>query len=500
MRHTLGYNMRSIDYIIFSLYLVMVIGIGILCRSKKHSVKEFFLAGRSLGWFPVGISIMVTAFSAINFNSFPTEVIGYGFYVVTSIPIFFLVALPIVKIFIPFFYKLNSASAYEFLEKRFNVNVRCLASGLFIFWRTLWMSVILYSTAQILSLITNINLPWLIIICGLTATGYTAFGGIRAVIWTDVAQFAVLFGGILFAVIFTVMHIDNGIHGTVDTALQGGLFKPFIPFDPKYFSFDPTIRISFWSCLIGVFVAFLIRYGADQMVIQRYLTTKSLKAAQAGFCLNIICAVISISLLAAFGVVIYAYSVDNNIINAGEKLINPLKHMAILIKSFKYGGCGLLAAGLIAATMSSIDSGINACSAAYFCDFHQRFLSKNKNEDQKWRFSVLLSLILGILSILMALSCIVLLGNQKSVFVIVNKVVNGLGSPLLAIILLAIYSKKIKPMSVFRGGIAGIILSIIVIIFVSNLALHYYAVVNLLITLLACYIFNIFEKKRNIPH
>ena len=480
--------MHLIDYIIFSLYLVLVIGIGLICRGKKHSVKEFFLAGRSMGWFPVGISIMITSFSAINFNSFPTEVIGYGFYVVTSIPIFLLVAFPITKIFLPFYYKIESASAYAFLENRFNLNVRCLASGLFIFWRLLWMSVILYSTAQILSMITGFNLVVVITVCGIVATAYTAFGGIRAVIWTDVAQFFVLFGGIIFAIIFTVLQIDNGISGAFTSGIDGGLFKPFYPFDSQYFSLDPSIRMSFWSIVIGVFVAFLIRYGADQMVIQRYFTTKSLKAAKTGFWLNIICAMFLISLLAVFGVVIYAYAVDSNIINSGDNLVNPLKHMALLIRSFKYGGCGLLAAGLIAATMSSIDSGINACTAAYFCDFHQKFNPEIGEENKSWRFSVILSVVLGVFSIVMALGCNYILGSQKSVFVIVNKVINGLGSPLLAIILLAIFSKKIKPTSVFIGGIIGVGVSIFTIVYIDNLALHYYAVLNLILTIFFCYL------------
>ena len=482
--------MNYLDYTIFIIYLLVVIGIGLICRSKQHSVKEFFTANRSLGWLPVGISIMITAFSAINFNSFPSEVIGYGFYVVTSIPVFFIVALPVTKIFIPFFYKIESASAYEFLETKFNLKVRCLASGLFIFWRVLWMSVILYSTAQILSLITGFELPLLIIICGACATFYTAFGGIRAVIWTDVAQFIVLFGGILFAVIFTALHIKGGISTMFSSACSGGIFKPFYPFDPHYFSFNPTIRISFWSCLFGVFTAFLIRYGADQIVIQRYFTTKTLKAAQKSFYLNIFCAAFSISLLALFGVAIYAYSVDKNIISQGMHLTNPLKHMALLIKSFQYGGCGLLAAGLIAATMSSIDSGINSCSAAYYCDFHKRFISKNDAEAGNWKFSIGLSIFLGALCIMLALLCIKFLGNQKSVFVIVNKIVNGLGSPLLAIIILAIFTKKIKPNAVFFGGFLGLITSIIILITVKNLALHYYAVVNFLITILLMFLLN----------
>jgi SSS family transporter len=488
--------MNSYDITVCIAYFILIIGIGIVAKGKNHTTKDFYLAGRSMNWFPVGLSVMITVFSAINFVAVPKEVAVYGLYVITALPVFILVAIPITRYFIPRFYRLGSVSAYEFLEECFDVKVRCLASGMFIFWRMLWMAVILFATAKILALVTGISLPVLIIICGAVAMAYTAIGGIRAVIWTDVAQFMVLFGGLVTIIVVTIAGSRAGFSGILETTHGQGLLKPFSPFDAKFFSPDPTIRISFFSCLIGVFVAFLTRYGADQIVIQRYSAAKSLRAAQTSFWWNVICAIVSIALLGVFGLVLFNYASEHNLLTAHNTLKAPLKVIKAIIISLPYGGCGLLVAGLLAATMSSIDSGINACSAAWFSDFHQRFFEKEPETCKDCRYSIYLTLTIGCLSILLALLCMRFLGHSQTIFVMINKVIHGLGSPLLAVMLLAMFTKRVSPAAVFRGTLLGFICSILTVTLIHGLALHYYAVLNLLITLSLCLAFNVFKKQR----
>ncbi len=490
--------MNLYDIIVCVVYFVLIILIGIIAKGKNHTTRDFYLAGRSMSWFPVGLSVMITVFSAINFVAVPQEVAVYGLYVMVSLPVFILVAIPVTRYFIPRFYQQGSVSAYEFLEQRFDVKVRCLASGMFIFWRMLWMGVILFATAKILTLITGFSLPLLIIVCGVVAMAYTAWGGIRAVIWTDVAQFIILLTGLIMIIVILVVRSKNGLDGMLATTRSHGLLKPFSPFDPGFFSPDPTIRISFFSCLIGVFVAFLTRYGADQIVIQRYSTAKSLQAAKTSFWWNIICAMFSISLLGIFGLLLYNYAAEHNLLTPHKTLAAPLKIIKIIFSTLPYGGCGLMVAGLLAATMSSIDSGINACSAAWFSDFHQRFFEKTQEEGREWRYSIYLTLTVGSASILLALLCMAFLAQSNTVFVMINKIIHGLGSPLLAIMLLAILSKRISAKAVFQGTIYGLICSILTICLIKGLALHYYAVVNLVITLGLCYMLHfldIYRKK-----
>ena len=121
-------------------YLLVLLGIGWHFRSAGKDGTSFFLAGRSMGYFPIGLSVMVTTFSALNYLAFPGEVYSYGLYVLISLPVFFLAAIPIVYVWMPFFHRMKLVSVYEYFEKRFDWRVRALASGLFICWRLFWMS------------------------------------------------------------------------------------------------------------------------------------------------------------------------------------------------------------------------------------------------------------------------------------------------------------------------------------------------------------------------
>lgn len=453
--------------------------------------KRVFIASGSLGWFPLGISIMVTMLTAVNFAAFPTEIFKNGCYILICLPIFIIVAFPVNKYFITFFRKQNRSSAYAFLEETFDVKTRCLGSILFMFWRLLWMAVALYASARILSSIIGMPLWLLILLCGTVTVFYTAFGGLRAVIWTDVAQFFVLFGGIISALLMVSITTDGGFGGIFTNAFEHGIFKPVVPYDPAFFSFDPGIRITFWSGVSGTLVAFLARYGADQMVIQRYSAAKSLSEARKSFAFNIFCILTVLILLVVFGMALHSYAVHNDMLG---RFPHPMKYLAALIKAMPFGGGGLLAAGLLAATMSSVDSGVNACTLAWTKDFYHRFYNKNEVSTRThMRYSVYFSILFGVLIIALAELFIVVFGRQQSIFVMVNKVINGFGSPLLVLIILGMIKRRPAASSVFWGVLAGALFSISTGFWFERLALHYYAVLNLLVTFAFCYVLEFFR-------
>jgi len=480
--------MSPLDYCILLIYLLVVLSIGWLAARRTGQDDEFFLAGRGMGWLPIGLSVMVTSFSAINYLAIPSEIFGYGLYVIVSFPVFFLAAWPISKVWMPYLHGLQVTSVYEILEKRYDVRVRSLASGLFILWRFFWMATALYASGKIMGALTGWPQWSLILLCGLIATGYTFIGGMRAVMWTDVAQFFVLFGGIALGVALSFR--QNGLD-VFHQAFDGGRLLPFAPLEGSFFSLDPRIRMTLWSGLIGTSVTFMARYGADQVVMQRYLTAKSLKAAQKGIWLNALASVVSLSLLTLFGLAIYAnacrlgaFAADNGLsLPAAQRQAMALKQLSQLIRSFPAGVAGLIVAGLLAATMSSIDSGVNACAAAYVTDFQKRFSWKTISPK-------ILSLSIGFVSTALALLLIPAIGKSNSVFAIVNKFVNGLGSPLLCLMLLGMFSKKTNSSGVFVGGIIGLFASLAISFWLKPLALQYYAVANLLVCLAACYVFS----------
>ena len=484
--------MHPVDFVVFYSYLAIIVSIGIIMRRRKlRSEKEFFLASGSLSWFPLGISIMVTMLTAVNFAAFPIEIFKNGCYILICLPIFIIVALPVNKYFISFFRKQQQGSAYAFLEGTFDVKTRCLASILFMFWRLLWMSVALYASSRILASIVEVPLWLLILLCGTMTVAYTAFGGLRAVIWTDVAQFFVLFDGIIIALMLVSITTEGGFAGIFTNAFEHGIFKPAAPYDPAFFSFDPTIRTTFWSGVSGTMVAFLARYGADQMVIQRYSAAKSLAEARKSFVFNIFCVLTVLLLLVVFGMALHSYAVHTKILG---RFPQPMKYLAILIKSLPFGAGGLMAAGLLAATMSSVDSGVNACTMAWTKDFYHRFYNKSEVSTRThMRYSVYFSIIFGVLIIALAELFIVVFGRQQSIFVMVNKVINGFGSPLLVLVVLGMIKRRPTANSVFWGVLFGALFSISTGFWFKQLALHYYAVLNLLVTFALCYALEFFR-------
>ncbi|MDD5726994.1 MAG: sodium/solute symporter [Victivallales bacterium] len=490
--------MHTADFIIFYAYLAAILLVGLLMRRKQRSEREFFLAGRSLGWFPLGISIMVTMLTSVNFAAFPIEIFQNGCYVLIALPPFIIAAFPVARIFIPFFRRQNQTSAYAFLEETFDVKTRCLASLIFMLWRIVWMAVALYASARILAAVTGDRLWLLILICGGLTLTYTAAGGLRAVVWTDVAQFFIILGGIAAGLIMAAKVTPGGFGGMFSNAFHHGVLRPLTPYDPAFFSLDPTIRITFWSGISGATVAFLARFGADQMVIQRYFAAKSLPDARKSFVFNIGCVLLTLGLLVIFGMAVHAYAV-----HAGSmgKFSQPMQYLVSLIKSLPYGGTGLMAAGLLAATMSSVDSGINACAMAWTKDFHHRFFTRN-HADREFhiRYSVYFSVIAGILIIALAEAFIPVFGRRQSIFVMVNQVINSLGSPLLAVVIFGMLKRRPGADSVFWGVLGGTLFSIFFSLGVKNLALHYYAVINLLVTFGLCLVLNRLLPAGNKPN
>ena len=443
-------------------------------------------------WIAALLLSILVAFSAINYTAFSGEVFGHGLYVFLCLPVFIFVAIPVIKVIMPFYHSMQLYSVYDYLENRFDKNVRLLGSILFIFWQLFWVATVIYVPCKVLSALTGYSTTSFILIAGIFATAYTMAGGIKAVIWTDVLQFFVLFGGIVLSVIFTSLAVPGGFSGIFKICLSGGLMKPFYPFDPQMFSFDPHVRITLWSCWIGTLTAFLARYGVDQVVVQRYFTAKSLKNAQRGFHLNYITAILVLVSLGILGFAVFAFMKTSGMPGSHGEL--PIDYFSQFVQALPAGMTGLIIAGLFAATMSSLDSGINSLTTVFVVDIYQKIKpSKILSEMAANR---LFTLFIGLIATILALN----VGRLGSIFEIANKIINGFGSPLLAIFILGMFSKRANSRGMIMGGIAGAVWSAYVSFTVQNLALHYYAVINLLGTLFLCYFFSlVFQGRSNRP-
>ena len=210
MVHTLS----PTDYTVMLAYIVGVTLLGLHFYRSQNSTEDFFLAGRRMSWFPVALSIIATNFSAISFMGIP------GIVYKTNLQIYMagLVVLPLslplaIFLFVRFFHRLNLYTAYEYLERRFNTGIRTVGSTLFILLRLSWLATVIYVPSLALSAVTNIPLVPCIIGIGLLSTFYTTMGGMKAVIWTDVAQFFVMIGSMAAIIIVLLVAFQWDVGG-----------------------------------------------------------------------------------------------------------------------------------------------------------------------------------------------------------------------------------------------------------------------------------------------
>lgn len=263
--------MRSLDWAIVVAYLIYVVWDGI--RMTKHTgTKEgYFLANRGLPWWAVGLSVMATQLSAITLVGTTGQAYSDGMRFIQ-----FYYGLPLAMIIlcvtvVPFFHRANVFTAYEYLEKRFDVKVRILTSFFFLISRGLGVGTIISAPSIVLSIVFGWNLTATIFAIGLSTTIYTVFGGVQAVTWTDVKQMVIIFFGlgVCFVVILwsfpTGVSLGDGLH------LAGSLGK----LNMVDTTFDLKEKYTIWSGLIGGLFLMLGYFGCDQSQVQRFLTAKS---------------------------------------------------------------------------------------------------------------------------------------------------------------------------------------------------------------------------------
>lgn len=557
----------AVDYGVLALYLVAMVAIGAYFSRQQKTSQDFFLAGRSMSWFPVGLSVMATLLSALSYSGIP----GAGYYFGLKfilMPVAVWLTLPVlVWLVLPLYQGLKLYSVYEYLELRFDASTRYLGSLLFVLWRLLWLGGVLYAPCKVLVAAAGLDIPmWvLLLVLGLVSTGYTFLGGMKAVIWTDVIQAIVMVGGLVLIIGSVWMQLDGG-HERIWQVTRGlGRDQAVEP------TFDWTKQWPIWGILPHFAISMLSFYVADQITAQRFLTAKSLKAARQSFVLNCVSVSIMVPALAYLGIALLAYyhdhpeevkpewvvNLDNSesphnkgtSITSGGKQAKPLIDSEtdrvdkaavdqliaerrllhpnskepfespdevvdrltgeikvenlmmrlpppadgslrrgeivlhknaqdqlmphFITRNLALGVAGLILAALFAASMSSMDSGLNSICTLLIMDFHRRLgwgrawlagrLNKpidQLDEADELRLARPLVLIIGLAATVFSLGMV----HIDSIWDIMVKIVNTVGGPLLAVFLLGIVTRRATAKSALIALISGTVFTICLIL------------------------------------
>jgi len=355
-----------LNYAVLGVYLAALVGMGIYFSRRERTTDDFFKAGGRVPWWAAGISIFGTQLSAITFMAIPAKTFATDWrYLWLNVAIV-LVAPVIIYLILPFFRRLNVTTAYDYLERRFNLAARLIGSIMFMALHLGRIGIVLFLPSIALSVVTGIDVETCILVMGLLSITYTVLGGIEAVIWTDVLQVLVLLGGALLCLGMIVFGLPEGPGELVRMAGEAGKLEVFD------FRFDLTTP-TFWVVLVGGLAQVFISYGSDQTVIQRYLTTRDEASAGRGIWTNAALCIPATALFFSVGTALYVFYVSR------PGLLNPTIENAdavfpwYIVTRLPEGVAGLLIAGVFAAAMSSLDSSMNSIATAVTTDWYGRF-------------------------------------------------------------------------------------------------------------------------------
>jgi solute:Na+ symporter, SSS family len=274
--------MRPLDWIVMFGWLAFIVSYGLYRGRGSSTMNKYLLAGKSMPWYAMGLSIMATQASAITFISTTGQSYTDGMRFVQ-----FYFGLPVAMVIlcataVPIFHRANVYTAYEYLEHRFDAKTRSLVSLIFLIQRGLAAGLSLYAPAVVLSIILGWPDRVTTIVMGVLVMTYISFGGIKAVTWADVQQMTLILCGLLLAFVLAIHLLPRNVSFGDAVSLAGIAGK----LNPVTFNFSWDDRYNVWSGLIGGMFLALAYFGCDQSQVQRYLTGKSVTHSRLSLLLN----------------------------------------------------------------------------------------------------------------------------------------------------------------------------------------------------------------------
>ncbi|MGE4285625.1 MAG: sodium/solute symporter [Phycisphaerae bacterium] len=414
-----------LNYSILGVYMFSVLLVGFLCTRKSESAEEYFLAGRNMPALVVAMSMFASLTSAVTFMGVPQIAYSDNVSVILGVAVSPIVAPILITLFYPVYWKNKVTTSYDYIALRFGERARHTASGMFILARLGWLGTVIYAPSLALNISTGIPVKLAILLMGAVATVYTIFGGLKAVLWTDVLQFIVLVGGAIW--IALGLGIEQGFANVIRASADAGKFDIF------HFGIDFT-KMTAVSAMVSFFLIFTHDYGVDQITVQRLISVKSFRGLSGAVIFNSIVDVVINALLLFIGLGLFVKY-------APSALPDGINGAAILpwhiVSSLPDGISGVMIAGIFAAAMSSMDSGLNSISTVIVNDFSRNPKKSDKAKVQAGRW---LTLVFGIFATVAAFYA----GSIGHIVKAWSSFMALFAAPLLALFVLGLLVKKAR--------------------------------------------------------
>lgn len=444
--------MRSLDLAVIVLYAVAMLAVGRYYKSRVQTSDDYLLGGRTMNPVMIGLSLFATLTSTLSYLAYPGEMIKNGPMMFAQLTAFPIVMLIVGWVLIPRIMKQEVTSGYELLEKRLGLSGRLLGATMFMVLRIVWMSAILYATSnKVLVPLLGLDpfwAPFVSVAMGVITLIYSAEGGMRAVVVTDAMQSLIMCAGAVVVVVVVTVDL-GGVGAWWPQAWAEHWQEPV-------FWFRTDVRATFMGAFLYMLFWMTCTCGADQMAIQRYLSTRDAKSARRSFGVHLLTEVLMSLLLALVGLAVLGYFTTHpEELAEGKALIDQADELLpqFVVKVLPAGLAGLVIAAMLSAAMSSLSSGMNSASAVITTDFMNRLQKQQWSQHESVRVTRIASVIIGVVAVLLSMFVGQLAANLLD---LCFKVVNLLTAPLFVLFFLALFVPWAKP----RGGIAATLASV----------------------------------------
>jgi SSS family solute:Na+ symporter len=514
--------MHLIDWAVVVAYILWIVIDGLRRARGTDRVEGYFLANRSLPWWAVGLSVMATQMSAVTLVGTTGQAYATGLRFVQ-----FYFGLPLAMILlsltvVPFFHRAKVYTAYEYLERRFDVRTRSLASFLFLMGRAFSLGVTLAAPAVVISAILGWRLPITVFVICVPMIFYTSFGGVQAVAWSDVKQMFVIVSGMIAAVVVLVLGIPSGVSVAQALHLAGATGR----LQAVDFKFDVRETYTFWSGMIGGLFLMLAYFGCDQSQVQRYLTAKSIDEARHSLMMSAFVKIPLQMLILGAGVLVFIFylfqpppmlfnraydaqvasgprgaqyaSLERDFAGAievrraaaqrgdrseflaadghvrdiraraaalvreasGDERYTDVNYVfpTFITTRMPIGLVGLMIAAIFAAAMSASAGELNALATATIIDFYRRHFVRGAPDSHYLRVSKVATVSWGLFACVVAMYA----ANQGSLIEVVNRYGSFFYGSLLGVFMLAILTRRATAAGAFWGLIAGMAVVLVV--------------------------------------
>ena len=466
-------SVGPIDLGILAIYLAGVVALGLWIGRKSGTVSEYVVGGRDRPWWLILFSIVATETSTVTFLSIP----GFAFsrdMTWLQIPLGFLLGrFVVVFLLLPQYFTGSFYTAYDVLHQRFGGATQRAASAMFIITRSLADGLRLFLSAIVLQEMTGIPLHWAVIVMGVATIIYTFFGGIRAVLVTDLVQFVIYIGGAIAALALIVNRLPGGWDQLVSVGQAAGKLRVFD------LTFDWSQPYCLWAGLIGGLFITLGSHGVDQMMVQRYLCARNLKDAQRALWVGGFVVVAQFALFLLIGVglfVFYQTFAPDAVFERPDRVF-----ARFILDEIPVGVLGILLGAIFAAAMSTLSSSLNSCATAAANDFLFSGKESNAPAEQQLRVVRILTVVFGCIQIAVGI------GGQWVKSSVVSSVL-GIAAFTTGIVLgvffLGIFAQRVGQ----RAALAGLVIGLScmsIIFFATDLAWPWFALVGSAITFAA---------------